>query len=158
MRQPIGKPCTQPTETSASTSSKPPPFAADSSRPPPNKTPTTQWFSCSQLISRTSKEIWDIRKPLSRVYTQTQTPHFILTYNIGLNIDMELLCILQSIMGLVPPRVVGSNHLFSYGKGGRLRAEKSNAMFSMGDSIQGKDKDKDNDRGRGKGKIKGFGK
>ena len=61
-------------------------------------------------------------------------------------------------MGLVPPRVVGSSHLFSYGKGGRLRAETSDAMFSMRDSMQGKDKDKDNDRGRGKGKVKGFGK
>ena len=55
---------------------------------------------------------------------------------------MEFLCILQSRRGLVPPRVVGSSHLFSYGRGGGLRAETSGAT------------------GRGKGKDKGkvFGK
>ncbi|XP_075674947.1 uncharacterized protein LOC142644159 [Castanea sativa] len=56
--------------------------------------------------------------------------------------------------GWVPPRVVGSSHLFSYGREG-LRAETSSAMFSIGDSVQGKDKDKDNGNNRGKGKGKG---
>ena len=46
-------------------------------------------------------------------------------------------------MGLVLPRVVGSSHLFSYGRGGGIRAKTSGAMFSIG---------------RGKGKSKVFGK
>ena len=50
---------------------------------------------------------------------------------------------------MVPPRVVGSSHLFSYGRGGGLRAETSGVMFSIRDSMQGKDKDK----GNGKGKV-----
>ena len=60
---------------------------------------------------------------------------------------MEFLCILQSPRGLVPSRVVGSSHLFSYGRGGGLRAETSGAMFS---TSRGKGKDK--------GKGKDFGK
>ena len=60
---------------------------------------------------------------------------------------MEFLCILQPQRGLVPPRVVGSNHLLSYGRGGGLRTETSSAMFSTGTG-----------RGRGKGKDKVFGK
>ena len=51
---------------------------------------------------------------------------------------MEFLCILQPQRGLVPPRVIGSSHLFSYGRGG-IRAETSGAMFSTG---TGKGKDK----------------
>ena len=54
---------------------------------------------------------------------------------------------------MVPPRVVGSNHLFSYGRGGGLRAETSGVMFSIRDSMQGKDKDKGNGKGKGKGKV-----
>ena len=45
--------------------------------------------------------------------------------------------------GLVPPMVVGSSHLFSYRRGGGIRAETSSAIFSIG---------------RGKGKDKVFGK
>ena len=56
---------------------------------------------------------------------------------------MEFLCILQPRTELVPPRVVRTSHLFSYGRGGRIRAETSGAMFSTG---------------RGKGKDKVFGK
>ena len=54
---------------------------------------------------------------------------------------------MQPQKGLVPPRVVGNNHLLSYGRGGGLRAETFDAMFSTG-------------TGRGKGKNKGkvFGK
>ena len=66
---------------------------------------------------------------------------------------MELLCILQPPRGLVPSRVVESSHLFSYGRGGGLRAETSGTMFSIENSMQGKDKDKGN--GRGKGKVFG---
>ncbi|KAK9998999.1 hypothetical protein SO802_018602 [Lithocarpus litseifolius] len=44
-------------------------------------------------------------------------------------------------LGLVPPRVPGRSHLFSYGRGG-LRAKTFGAMFSTGDSMHGKDKDK----------------
>ena len=47
----------------------------------------------------------------------------------------------------MPPRVIGSNHLFSYGREGRLRAETSGAMFSTGKI-----------KGKGKGKCKVFGK
>ena len=36
-------------------------------------------------------------------------------------------------------RVVGSSHLFSYGRGGGIRVETSGAMFSTG---RGKSKDK----------------
>ena len=54
---------------------------------------------------------------------------------------MEFLCILQSQRGLVPPRVVGSNHLLSYERGGGLRAKTSGAMFSTGTG-RGKSKDK----------------
>ena len=68
---------------------------------------------------------------------------------------MELLCILQPLRGLVPLRVVRSSHLFLYRKGGGLRAKTSSAMFSTGDSMQGKDKDKGNGRGKGKGKVFG---
>ena len=46
---------------------------------------------------------------------------------------------------LLPPRVVGSSYLFSYGRGGGLRAETFGAMFSTG-------------RGKGKDKGKVFGK
>ena len=56
---------------------------------------------------------------------------------------------------LLPPRIVRSSHLFSYRKGGGLRAKTSSAMFSTGDSMQGKDKDKGNGRGKGKGKVFG---
>ena len=52
---------------------------------------------------------------------------------------MELLCISQPSRGLVPPRVFWSNHLFSYGGGGGLRANTFGAMFSTG---KGKGKDK----------------
>ena len=52
---------------------------------------------------------------------------------------MEFLCILQSQRGLVPPSVIGSSHLFSYGGGGGLRAETSGVMFLTG---RGKGKDK----------------
>ena len=45
--------------------------------------------------------------------------------------------------GLVPPRVVGSSNLFSYGKGGGLRTKTFGTMFSTG-------------RGRGKDKGKVF--
>ena len=45
---------------------------------------------------------------------------------------MEFLCILQPWRGLVPPGVVRSSHLFSYGRGGGLRAETFCAMFSIG--------------------------
>ena len=55
--------------------------------------------------------------------------------------------------GLISSRVVRSSHLFSYGKECGLRDETSSAMFSTGDSMQGKDKDKGN--GRGKGKVFG---
>ena len=41
--------------------------------------------------------------------------------------------------GLVPPRVVKSSHLFSYRRGGGLKAETLGAMFSTG---RGKGKDK----------------
>ena len=58
---------------------------------------------------------------------------------------MEFLCILQSQRGLVPPRVVGSNHLLSYERGGGLRANTFGAMFSTG-------------KGKGKDKGKVFGK
>ena len=54
---------------------------------------------------------------------------------------------------MVPPRVVGSSHLFSYGRGGGLRAETSGVLFSIRDSMQGKDKDKGNGKGKGKGKV-----
>ena len=70
---------------------------------------------------------------------------------------MELLYILQLPKELVPPRVLGRSHLFSYGRCG-LRAKTSGAMFSTEDSMQGKDKDKGNNRGKGKGKGKVFGK
>jgi len=40
---------------------------------------------------------------------------------------------------LVPPRVLGKSYLFSYGRGG-LRAEMFGAMFSTGNSMQGKDR------------------
>ena len=53
---------------------------------------------------------------------------------------MELLCILQPPKGLVPSRVVGSSHLFSYDRGGGLRAETSSAMSSTG-------------KGKGNGKV-----
>ena len=56
---------------------------------------------------------------------------------------MEFLCILQPRRGLVPPRIVRSSHLFSYGRWCGIRAEISSAMFSTG---------------RGKGKDKVFGK
>ena len=52
---------------------------------------------------------------------------------------MEFLCILQPRKGLVPSRIVGSSHLFSYGRGGGLRAETFGAMFPIG---RGKGKDK----------------
>ena len=52
---------------------------------------------------------------------------------------MEFLCILQPRKGLVPSRVVGSSHLFSYGRRGGLRAETFGAMFPIG---RGKGKDK----------------
>ena len=52
---------------------------------------------------------------------------------------MEFLYILQPRRGLVPPRVVGSSHLFLYRRGGGIRAETSSAMFSTG---KGKGKDK----------------
>ena len=68
---------------------------------------------------------------------------------------MELLCILQPLRGLVPPRVVRNSHPFLYRKGGGLRDDTSSAMFSTGDSMQGKDKDKGNGRGKGKGKVFG---
>ena len=45
--------------------------------------------------------------------------------------------------------------MFLYRKGGGLRAKTSSAMFSTGDSMQGKDKDKGNGRGKGKGKVFG---
>ena len=45
---------------------------------------------------------------------------------------MEFLCILQLRRGLVPPRVVGSSHLFSYRRGGGIRVKTSDAMFSTG--------------------------
>ena len=45
------------------------------------------------------------------------------------------------LRGLVPLRVFGSSHLFSYGRGGGFRAETSGAMFSTGRG-KGKDKDK----------------
>ena len=64
---------------------------------------------------------------------------------------------MQPPRGFVPPRVLGRSHLFSYGRGG-LRVKTSGAMFSIGDSMQGKDKDKGNGRGKGKGKGKVFGK
>ena len=54
---------------------------------------------------------------------------------------------------MVPPRVVGSSHLFSYGRRGGLRAKTSGVMFSTRDSMQGKDKDKGNGKGKGKGKV-----
>ena len=60
---------------------------------------------------------------------------------------------MQPPRGLVPSRVVGSSHLFSYGRGGGLRAETSSTMFSTKNNMQGKDKDKGN--GRGKGKVFG---
>ena len=66
---------------------------------------------------------------------------------------MELLYILQPQRGLVPKRVLGISHLFPSRRGG-LRAQTSSAMFSIGDSMQGKDKDK----GKGSGKGKDFGK
>ena len=56
---------------------------------------------------------------------------------------MELLCILHPPRGLVPPRVVGSSNLFSYGKGSGLRTKTFGTMFSTG-------------RGRGKDKGKVF--
>ena len=65
--------------------------------------------------------------------------------NTGLDLNMKFLCILQPRRGLVPPRVVGSSHLFSYGRRGGIRAETSSTMFSTG-------------RGKGKGKDKVFGK
>ena len=46
---------------------------------------------------------------------------------------------------MVPPRVVGSSHLFSYRRRGGLRVETFGAMFSIG-------------RGKGKDKGKAFGK
>ena len=60
---------------------------------------------------------------------------------------------MQPPKGLVPPRVVGSSHLFSYGRRGGLRAKTSGVMFSTRDSMQGKDKDKGNGKGKGKGKV-----
>ena len=51
---------------------------------------------------------------------------------------MELLRILQPPRGLVPPRIVRSSHLFSYRRGGELRAETSGAIFLTG---KGKGKD-----------------
>ena len=55
---------------------------------------------------------------------------------------MELLCILQPPKELLPPRIVRSNHLFSYGRAGELRAETSSAMSSTG-------------KGKGNGKVFG---
>ena len=46
---------------------------------------------------------------------------------------------MQPQRGLVPPRIVGSSHLFSYGRGGGIKAGASSAMFSTG---RGKGKDK----------------
>ena len=58
---------------------------------------------------------------------------------------MELLRILQPPRGLVPLRIVRSSHLFSYRRGGGLRAETSGAIFLTG-------------RGKGKDQGKVFGK
>ena len=52
---------------------------------------------------------------------------------------MEFLCILQPRTGLVPPKVVGSSHMFSYGRGCGIKAKTFGAMFSTG---KGKGKDK----------------
>ena len=65
---------------------------------------------------------------------------------------MELLYILQPPKGLVPPRVLGRSHSFPSKRGG-LRAQTFGAIFSIRDSMHGKDKDKGN--GRGKGKVFG---
>ena len=46
---------------------------------------------------------------------------------------------MQPPRGLVPLRVFGSSHLFSYGRGGGLRANTFGAMFLTG---KGKGKDK----------------
>ena len=46
---------------------------------------------------------------------------------------------MQPQKGLVPPRVVRSSHLFSYGREGGLKAETFGAMFS---TSRGKVKDK----------------
>ena len=70
---------------------------------------------------------------------------------------MELLYILQPSKGLVPPRVLGRSHSFPSKRGG-LRAQTFGAIFSIRDSMHGKDKDKGNGRGKGKGKGKVFGK
>lgn len=67
---------------------------------------------------------------------------------------MKLLYILQPPRGLVPPRVLERSHLFSFGRGG-LKTQTSDAMFSIGDSMQDKDKDKGKGRGKGKGKVFG---
>ena len=64
---------------------------------------------------------------------------------------MELLNILQPQRGLVLKRVFGISHLFLSRRGG-LRAQTSSAIFSIGDSMQGKDK------GKGSAKGKDFGK
>ena len=52
---------------------------------------------------------------------------------------------MQPRRGLVPTRVVGSSHLFTYERGGGIKAETSGAMFLTG-------------RGKGKDKGKVFGK
>jgi len=67
---------------------------------------------------------------------------------------MELLYILQPPRGLVPPRVLGRSHSFPSKRGG-LRAQMFGAIFSIRDSMHGKDKDKGNCRGKGKGKVFG---
>ena len=46
---------------------------------------------------------------------------------------------MQPLRGFIPPRVIGRSHLISYGRDG-LRAKTSGAMFSIGDSMQGKDR------------------